>query len=142
MVCCVYQIYTFKLVVLVVCIPGMQQVLCVYGGMVAKFQSLRRIGCNSAENGGYLRNFRQISCKKSDITYMYMYHLFQTDILYHVKILRYADIAISLLTFSSFVSRVFFFHSDHLAFFCRTLGTRLGSKRMKNDRLAIGPQRR
>ena len=25
-------------------------------------------------------------------------------------------------------------HSDHLAFFRRTLGTRLGSKRMKNAR--------
>ena len=46
---CVYQKYALKLVVLVVCIPGMPQVLFVYGGMVAKFPSLRQIGYNSAE---------------------------------------------------------------------------------------------
>ena len=40
--------------------------VCVWGGRVAKFPSLRQIGYNSVghkkeENGGYLRNLQQIT---------------------------------------------------------------------------------
>ena len=90
------------------CIPGIQQVVCVC--MKEGWRNSRRyvtqVGYNSAEeNGGYLRNPRQISCIKSDITcmYMYMYHLFQTDIFYQLKNWRHADIAISLSPLSFLV---------------------------------------
>ena len=75
----VYIEYTHKLVLLAVCIPGIQHALRVYGGRLVKFSSLRQIGFNLAE-------FKKISCMKSDITCsMYIYHLFQSDIFYHFK---------------------------------------------------------
>ena len=95
---CVFQVYN-------------RWCVCMYKGRVAKFPSLRQIGYNSAEFkkkmaviceifGGFLEwNVAlHVHC-------MYMYHLFQTDIFYHLKNGRHADIAISL-------SRLSFFHQQ------------------------------
>ena len=100
----VYKLYTLKLVVLVVCIPGMPQVLFVYEGMVAKFPSLRQIGYNSAE---FKKIFGRFLVWKVTL-YVLTCITFQTDIFYHLKFLRYGDIAICLSPLSSFVSRFIF----------------------------------
>ena len=109
MASCVYQKYTLKLVVLAVCIPGIQQVACVFGVLR---NSRRYVRLDIIQRN--LRRKWRLSAKTSAdflyekwITCTNMYHLFKTNIFYHLNKWSYADIAIFLSPLYSFINRVF-----------------------------------
>ena len=64
----VYIEYTHKLVLLAVCIPGIQHALRVYGGRLVKFSSLRQIGFKLAE---FKKQMAVICAAKSSADFLY-----------------------------------------------------------------------